>query len=159
VARSIGPGLRRRWRRLSGLPGGPWLFSRLLGRVAPYTGTLGACVEQLAPGFCRVRLRDRRRVRNHLCSIHAMALANLGEMVTGLALMNSLPDQARGILTGFQVEYLRKARGTLRAESRCTIPPDNAERDVELAGEIRDAGGEVVARCRARWRIGPERSA
>lgn len=156
MARSIGPGLRGRWRSLSALPGGRWLFSRLLGRVVPYTGTLGACVEQLEPGYCRVRLSDRHRLRNHLRSIHAMALANLGEMVTGLALLNSLPDQARGILTGFQVDYLRKARGTLRAESRCNIPPDNTERDVELTGEIRDAGGEMVARCRARWRIGPE---
>jgi acyl-coenzyme A thioesterase PaaI-like protein len=156
VARSIGPGLRRRWRGLSGLPGGRWLFSRLLGRVAPYTGTLGATVEHLEPGYCRLRLRDRHRLRNHLHSIHAMALANLGELATGLALMISLPDQARGILTGFRIEYLRKARGVLQAESRCAIPPDNAEREVELTGEIRDAGGEVVARCRACWRLGPE---
>lgn len=156
MAGSIGPELRRRWRSLSALPGGKRLFSRILGRVVPYTGTLGARIETLEPGYCEVMLRDRRGVRNHLRSVHAMALANLAEMATGLALMNSLPDHARGILTGFHMEYLKKARGTLCAQCRCVVPADNAEREVELTGEIHDAGGELVARCRARWLIGPE---
>jgi acyl-coenzyme A thioesterase PaaI-like protein len=148
--------LRSQWRRLGGLPGGKWLFSRVLGLTVPYTGTLGACIQQLEPGHCIVTLRDRRRVRNHLRSIHAMALGNLGEMVTGLALMNSLPDNTRGILTGFSVDYLKKARGRLQAECRCDIPPDNNEREYELTGEIRDPEAAVVAVVRARWLIGPE---
>jgi acyl-coenzyme A thioesterase PaaI-like protein len=153
---SIGPGLRRRWGGLSSWPGGRFLFSQLLGRFVPYTGTLGARVEQLAPGYCRVRLRDRRGVRNHLRSVHAMALANLAEMATGLALMYSLPDRARGILSGFDMEYLKKARGTLVAECRCAIPADNQEQECVLTGEIHDADHALVARCHARWRIGPE---
>ncbi len=153
---SIGPALRRKWSRLSATAAGRWLFSKGLGRAVPYTGTLGACVQVLAPGHCVVSLRERRTLRNHLRSVHAMALANLGEMVTGLALMNSLPDQARGILTGFEMDYLKKARGRLVAECRCTIPADNAEREYETCGEIRDAAGELVAVARARWRIGPE---
>jgi acyl-coenzyme A thioesterase PaaI-like protein len=106
-----------------------------------------------------VTLRDRRRVRNHLGSIHAIALANLGEMVTGLALMNSLPDRARGILTGFNVDYLKKARGRLTAECRCEIPVDNSEREYELTGEIRDVQGDIVSMARARWLVGPEKRA
>ena len=84
MSRSIGPELRRRWLRLAGIPGGKWLFSRLLGRFVPYTGTLGARIDVLDPGHCVVRLVDRRKLRNHLKSVHAMALANLGEMATGL---------------------------------------------------------------------------
>ncbi len=158
MAHSVGPGLRTRWQALSGLPGGKWLFSRVLGQVVPYTGTLGARVEVLEPGHCVIRLRERRCVRNHLHSVHAMALANLGEMATGLALMNSLPDNARGILVRFNMEYLKKARGVLRAECHCDIPADNREQDYELTGEIRDAADDVVAIAIARWRIGPEQS-
>lgn len=157
MARSIGPGLRARWRRLAGLPAGKWLFSRALGQYVPYTGNLGAVVRVLVPGQCVVELRDRRRLRNHLDSIHAMALANLAEMVTGLALMNSLPDATRGILTGFSIDYLKKARGTLFAECCCGIPQDNREEAHALTGEIRDRGGELVAVARARWLTGPER--
>jgi len=94
-------------------------------------------------------------VRNHLRSVHAMALANLAEMATGLALMNSLPDNARGILTVFHMDYLKKARGSLLAECHCRIPDDNREQEYELSDEITDREGDVVARCRARWLIGP----
>ena len=153
---SIGPELRRRWRLLAATAAGRWLFSKVLGRRVPYTGTLGARVEQLAPGHCRVALDDRRAVRNHLQSIHAMALANLGEMVTGLALMNSLPEQARGILTRFEMDYLKKARGKLVAECHCEVPVDNTEREYTLNGDILDASGDVVAVARACWRVGPE---
>jgi acyl-coenzyme A thioesterase PaaI-like protein len=156
MSRSIGPELRRQWRRLAGIPGGKWLFSRLLGRFVPYTGTLGARIERLEPGHCVVSMNDRRKVRNHLNSVHAMALANLGEMATGLALMNSLPEQARGILKGFNVEYLKKARGSLLAECHCDIPDSNAERDVDVPCEIRNTSGDVVTVARAQWLIGPE---
>jgi len=157
MATSIGPGLRHYWQRLARWPGGAWLFSRMLGLTVPYTGTLGARVRVLAPGHCMVTLNEHRKVRNHLRSVHAMALANLGEMVTGLALMNSLPDRTRGILTGISVDYLKKARGTLSAECHCDIPENNASSEVTLAGAIRDSAGDTVASVQARWLIGPEK--
>src|SRR5690606_11344271 len=75
------------WKILSRLPAGKWLFSRLVGHFVPYTGSIGARIEQLGPGTTSVTLRDRRCVRNHLGSIHACALANLGEMALGLAMI------------------------------------------------------------------------
>jgi acyl-coenzyme A thioesterase PaaI-like protein len=156
MAQSIGPSLRQQWRHISRLPGGKWLFSYALGSCVPYSGTLGARVEVLEPGHCVVILRDRRGVRNHLRSVHAMALANLAELATGLALMNSLPEGARGILAGFSIDYLKKARGRLTATCHCDIPPGIDEHEYTLTGEIRSADGEVVAVARARWLVGPE---
>ncbi|MGD2111812.1 MAG: DUF4442 domain-containing protein [Gammaproteobacteria bacterium] len=156
LSRSIGPVLRRRWQKFSDLPGGKWLFSIGLGRTVPYTGMLAARVQLLAAGHCIVVLHDRQRLRNHLHSIHAMALANLGEMVTGLALMYSLPDGARGILTDFHIQYAKKARGRLYAECRCAVPVDNSRQEFELTGEVRDGADEVVAVVNAHWLIGPE---
>ena len=159
MAQSIGPALRAHWQRLTRLPGGKRMFSRALGSFVPYSGSLGAQVDVLEPGRCVVVLRDRRRVRNHLKSVHAMALANLAELVTGLALMNSLPDRTRGILAGFSIDYLKKARGRLRAECRCEIPTSSEEREYLLTGAILNEDDEIVAEARARWLIGPEPSA
>ena len=156
MTQSIGPKLRYHWHWASAWPGGKWLFSRILGRIVPYTGSLGATVQLLEPGHCVVTLPDRRRVRNHLNSIHAIALCNLGEMTTGLALMNSLPTDARGILTGISADYVKKARGRLTAECYCDIPDSPEKHEYTIKGDIRDSEGDLVATVRARWLIGPE---
>ena len=145
------------WNRLNTLPGGRWLFSKLLGLAVPYTGSIKAQIVQLEPGHVTCELPDRRRVRNHLNSIHAIALANLGEVTSGLAQMSLLAPGQRGIVTNLSIEYLKKAHGTLRAESTAQAPTESDE-DVELdvTCDIRDREGDVVARTTVRWRIGQE---
>ncbi len=147
--------LQRLWRRLRRLPGGNWLFSRILGWVIPYSGSIGANVRILEPGYSRVHLRERRRVRNHLHSVHALALANLGEIASGLAMMDTLSSGVRGIPTRLTTEYFKKARGHLIAESRCTPPVITKDTDFEVHADIRDATGDVVARTTVNWRLGP----
>jgi len=154
---SIGSYLRDNWQRFSNKPGGKWLFSRIIGFTVPYTGSIAANVAILEPGHGKITLRERRKVSNHLRSVHAIALANLSEMVTGLTLLNSLPDDARGILTGLKIQYHHKARGLLTAECVCEIPVDNSEREIQVTGEIKNEEGEVVATATATWRIGPEK--
>jgi hypothetical protein len=164
AARASGnPDILPLWRRLSPLPGGKRLFSLLLGRMVPYTGSIGPLVEELAPGHARVAIRDRRAVRNHLRSVHAIALANVAEAASGLAVIAALPPGARGILVGFRIEYLKKARGRLVAECRCTIPDFAGARptreggapslDFEPVVEVSDAAGVIVVRAWPRWRL------
>ena len=109
----------------------------------------------LEPGHARVHLADRRRVRNHLRSIHAIALANLGEMTTGLALVGAMPASVRGILTGIETEYKKKARGLLEAECHCDVPAVSETIEQVVEAEIRDESRDVVAVVRARWRLSP----
>jgi acyl-coenzyme A thioesterase PaaI-like protein len=145
----------RLWRRLRGWPGGRWLFSRLIGRTAPYTGTIAAQIRELAPGYAAIEMRDRRRLRNHLRSLHAIALMNLAEETSGLAMLAGLPASARAILTALSIEYVKKARGTITGECRCPVPDGTREEELRLQVELKDRAGDVVARAEARWRVGP----
>lgn len=150
---SHGTRLLSAWRRLSSKPAGRWLFSRMVGRMAPYTGSMGARVEELEPGRAVVTLRDRRAVRNHLRSIHAIALANLGELASGLAASAAMPPGVRGIPVEIRIEYLHKARGTLTATGTARLPEITKPTSAEVYADIRNVENESVARVTVRWQL------
>lgn len=149
----MGARLLQTWMRWSRLPGGRWLFARLVGRMAPYSGSIRPRVLALEPGLARVAMRDRRAVRNPFDSIHAVALANLGELTTGLAMWTLMPSRLRGIVTQLSITFTKKARGTLTAEARVTLPEVTGPVPFDVVAILRDAGGEAVAQVTVTWRL------
>ena len=141
------------WDKLHTLPGGAWLFSRMVGVMVPYTGSIGALVREIRPGYARVELRDRRRVRNHLDSVHAIALANVGEFAGGLAMSAAVPPNVRSILTRIEIDFLRKAREWVQAECTTAVPEVREPVDHRVTTIVRDRSGVEVARIIATWRL------
>jgi len=150
---SHGAKLVAAWRKWSPRPGGKWMFSHFVGRMAPYTGTMGAEVLELEPGRAIVQLRDRPKVRNHLRSVHAIALANLGELASGLAATAAMPTGVRGIPNRITIDYHRKARGTLTATGTAVMPPVTDETTVEVQALIRNTDNEVVTTVTVQWKL------
>ncbi len=151
--------LREAWDRLALVPLGDRVFSRLVGLIAPYTGSVGARVVELRRNYAKVELRDRWAVRNHLRSVHAIALANLAELAGNVALAYTLPDDARFIVAGLDIEYLAKARGTITAICDQDMPTTSARREYPVVVEMFDARGELVCRATLRSLVGPKRRA
>ena len=148
--------IKKMYQRCEKLPFGKRIFSYCVGRMARYTGSMGAQVQELRDGYARITLRDRPKVRNHLKSVHAIAMMNLGELTTGLAFLYGVSEGTRGIPTNLSIEYVKKARGLLTSECNCEIPKSNETQNCDLVAVIKDQAGDVVARAKATWRIGPE---
>lgn len=144
------------WRRFGKGALGRRFYSLLFGRMVPYTGTIRPIIEEISPGRARVSLRDRRVLRNHLNSIHAIALANLGELASGLALIAALPEATKGIVTRLEIDYLKKARGNLSAVGETQVPDTISEpTTLQAHATIRDQDGDRVAILTAHWQLRP----
>lgn len=157
IAEKQGNFVRQSWDRLSKLPGGSYVFSKLVGRAAPYTATIDAHVVELHDNFAKVVMHDKPGLRNHIRCVHAVALANLAELTGNIAVAYTLPDDARFIVAGMSLEYLKKARGTLTAESRPGIPRSAEKKEYDVVVEIRDARGELCTRATLKTLVGPKK--
>jgi acyl-coenzyme A thioesterase PaaI-like protein len=157
MPQSVSPGdrLLRAWRTLSPLPGGRWLFTQLVKWMIPYTGSVSPRVEILEPGYAKISITQRRALEQHLGSIHAIALMNVAEFASGAAMTTALPPGYRGIVTKMSIEYFKKARGTVTAESRPTLPDLTVEGEHDFTSEITDQKGDLIARAVVRWKLGP----
>ena len=148
--------VRSWWDNLGGTRVGRRLFSKAIGMAAPYTGSIGAHVEELRTGYARVTLKDRPKVRNHLDCLHAIALANLAELTGNIALAYSMPDDARFIVAGIEMNYIKKARGTITGECTSPVPENAARREYLVRVIMRDSSREPVAEATMRTLVGPK---
>jgi acyl-coenzyme A thioesterase PaaI-like protein len=131
------------YQRYTKWPLGKHLISAAVGMRAPYFSTIRPLILDLAPGLCRVQIKDRRSVRNHFGTIHAGAMCTLSELTGGLAVDASLPQNLRWIPREMTVCYLKKAKGTLTA--LCSFEPSIlTPGDVLIPLQIMDSSGESV---------------
>ena len=149
--------VRELWDRLSGLPGGKLVFSKAVGRAAPYTGTIGARVLELRVGYAKATISERRAIRNHLKCVHAVALINLAELTGNLALAYGMPDDARFIVRGLAMEYEKKARGTITATCEAPEVTSSEKTEYLVTVVLSDDSGDVVARATLTTLVGPKK--
>ena len=142
------------YRRLAGWPAGRWLFSQLVCLKAPYFGSIAPRIVALEPGRGEATIRHRRKVTNHIGTVHAIALCNLAEFIGGLTCDASIPASMRWIPKGMTVEYLKKATGMMHAIATPAIEPVVANAGYELPFDVvvsNDAGEAVFRASIAMW--------
>jgi acyl-coenzyme A thioesterase PaaI-like protein len=98
-------------------------------------------------------MADRGSLRNHLSSIHAIALTNLGELTSGLAMTAAMPAELRGIPVELNIDFVKKARGEITAEGRSPVPDLDRDTHYEAEAVMKDSEGDRVAVLRARWTV------
>jgi acyl-coenzyme A thioesterase PaaI-like protein len=146
------------YRRTTRWPGGEWLFARAVCWRAPYFATIAPRITRLEPGRCEATLRHRRKVTNHIGTVHAIALCNLAELSGGLVTDASIPTSMRWIPKGMQVEYLKKAVGRMRAVATPDFVPVASDDAYALpvTVAITDAAGDAVFRARIAMWVSPK---
>ena len=99
-------------------------------------------------------MRDRRRVHNHIGTVHAIALCNLAELSAGVMAEATLPAGMRWIPEGMTVEYLSKATGSMHAVATPDAPlvASDTGHEWPVVVLVTDQVGKAVFRARiAMW--------
>ena len=103
------------------IPMGLWLFSKALCVKAPYFSSITPQFINLGSGYGEARIRKKRSVQNHLGTVHAIAMANLCELVAGTTLEVTLPPSHRWIPKSMKINYLAKATTDVTAKTNITL--------------------------------------
>ena len=111
------------YRRLSRLPRGRTLFSLVFEQAAPYFRTARPRFVELGPNHAELTVRKRRRVQNHLGTVHVIAICNGLEAAMGALAESTIPAHRRWIPRGMEVDYAARAT----TDVRCVATTDQAD--------------------------------
>ena len=97
-----------------------FLLSQLFGRAVKFAGTAGIQIQQLNFQQARLVQKNSRKVQNHIGSVHAAAMALLGESATGFLVGMHVPDDRLPLLKSMHLDYVKRATGQLTAIASLT---------------------------------------
>ena len=137
------------WNKVSVLPAGKWTFTRMLCLKAPYFSSISPLFEELKPNACKISIKKKRSVLNHIGTVHAIAMCNMAELAGGTRTEVTVPTTHRWIPKGMTVEYLKKAETDLTA---IATPVDanfqwSEGSDYLVNVDVKDAANETVFRA------------
>jgi acyl-coenzyme A thioesterase PaaI-like protein len=132
--------------RVTRLPAGHRIFSVLFSTKAPYFATVRPRFVELRPDYAELRIRKRRRVQNHIGTVHVIAICNGLEAAMGALAEATVPPDRRWIPKGMEVSYTAKATSDITCIAE--TDPDawtgaNPDVPVRVRG-VRDDGTVVV---------------
>jgi acyl-coenzyme A thioesterase PaaI-like protein len=135
------------WRTAGAVPlVGARAFSLAFAQRAPYFASVRPRFTTIEPNHVELVIADRRRVHNHLGTVHAIALCNGLEAAMGALAEASIPPGKRWIPKGMEVAYTAKATSDITCIAE-TSPEqwasDEPDLPVRVRG-VRDDGTTVI---------------
>jgi acyl-coenzyme A thioesterase PaaI-like protein len=139
------------WKTTTGVPViggtvGKRVFSLLFSQKAPYFATIHPRMTVVEPNRAELVIPLRRGVKNHIGTVHAIALCNGLEMAMGALAETTIPSTKRWIPKGMEVAYTAKASSDITCVAETDQEQwDTAEGDLPVRVKgVRDDGTVVV---------------
>lgn len=134
----------------------------LMRNVVRFVGTAKLDILELTNERCVVAVKNRKRVRNHIGSVHAAAIALIAETATGFVVGLNVPDDRAPVIKSLKVEYKKRAKGQLVAEATLTQEQidkivSTEKGDVNVAVKVTDEAGVEPVTCEMIWAWTPKR--
>ena|SRR5689334_9978177 len=148
--------------KLKKLPASSFLITKAFTSQVPFAGTGNIRFDVLEEGRAVLHIANRRRVQNHIKGVHASAMGLLAETATGAVLGMTIPDDKIPLMKSMHIDYVRRAKGGLRAEA--TLTPEMRQRvlseekgDFVVPLRVTDEAGEEPIKAQMTWAWVPKK--
>lgn len=119
------------YQKFQRLPLGNTLFTQLVCAKAPYFSSVAPRLQSLESGRAEVAFKRRRQVKNHIGTVHVIAICNALEMAMGLVVEASIPAHLRWLPKRMAVDYPAKS-STQVIRAIATVDPASFAADTEV---------------------------
>ena len=125
-----------------------WLLSQLFGRTIKFAGTASIVIKELNFQQAVLVQGNFRKVQNHIGSVHAAAMALLGESASGFLVGMHVPDDRLPLLKSMHLDYVKRATGQLTAVAMLS--------DVQIQQIREQEKGEITVKVQMSDQLGIE---
>ncbi|WDD97092.1 DUF4442 domain-containing protein [Thalassomonas actiniarum] len=138
------------------------LLSFVVGFKVPYVSTTGVRIRHLDHQRADFFIKNKRKSRNHLGGVHAVAAALLAESATGLLIAMNVPDTSVAVIKTMTFNFAKRQQGDMRAEASLT-PEQIADIRGSEKGEtlvkvaLTDGTGREPIICEMLWAWVPKK--
>ena len=143
-----------------------WLRGKLmdiaLGSTIKFIGTAGVHCDELTQERAVFTLKNRKKVRNHIGTVHAAATSLLAETASGMVLGMSIPDDKIPLLKTMHIDYVKRSTGNLKAIA--TITQEQVEKlhqedkgNMDISVIVTDDASIEPVECLMTWAWVPKR--
>jgi uncharacterized protein (TIGR00369 family) len=137
-------------------------LSKAMGSAIKYAGTSGLRFEKITAKECIVVIPNRKKVQNHIGSVHAAAMGLLAETATGFMTGLTVPDDRIIVIKSMNLEYLKQATGDMTAvatysDEQVEFIKNNNKGDMNVPVVITDAKGVETVKATMVWAWAPKR--
>lgn len=138
----------------------PWLGMRLITFMfrfkVKFVGTAGLKIRDTDLTRVTFVQKNRKKVQNHIGSIHAAAMALMAESATGFVVGLNLPSNKLPLIKSMHLKYVKRATGEMQAVAWLT--PEQIEHmqsqpkgDIMVNVTVTDEVGNEPVICEMNW--------
>lgn len=95
-------------------------LTTFFGKTVKLTGTVGISVDELTEKRAIISVKNKKKVQNHIGSVHAVANILIAESATGYLVGMNIPDTSVPVIKTIKADYVKRAKGDMKAVATLT---------------------------------------
>ncbi len=141
----------------------PLLINYILRYSIPFTGTANLKFEKVTNNQVIASLKNKRKVKNHINQIHAVAMILLAESASGIVFGMNVKESSLPLCKSLNSKFVKRSNGAMKATASLTDEQINFiqstdKGEINVPVIITDESNNEPVICEVVWAWIPKKS-